>query len=264
VSITAVTELAALAVIVAIGVCIVYAIFELYAGQRAKSVKAIAAVEEIRKLQPQLLSLAQSVRLEGHALRQIATQIEAAVAALEKTITTAVEDSAKQQGRVVQQLLDHFDWREEQLADLVKGISDNIQNLREMQTTPAETKSEATNGNGNGNGNGNFIRLRREPLALDPELRFSALNDWVNSNYLSFLRRASRGWSAPADLISHIPAYFEAHAEITADDFLLIGTRGHPEKVAVRLDDHEFDGGGEPPSNRTELRDENKFAGSRS
>jgi hypothetical protein len=210
---TVVIGFAELAAIVAIGVCIVYVIF---------------------------------------VMREVTAQIGAAVAALEKT-SSCSQDSAKQRCGVVQELRDHLAWREEQLADLVKDISDNIQHLQEIQTTAAEAKSAT-------NGNGHYIRLRKELVGLDPEFRFSALNDWVNANYLSFLRRASRGWATPADLIAHIPDYFEAQAEVTTDNFLLIGTRGYPEKVAVRLDDNEFDAGsGELSSSRTELRDEDKL-----
>lgn len=96
--------------------------------------------------------------------------------------------------------------------------------------------------------------LRKEPAGLHPELRFLELNDWVNTNYLSFLRRASQGWTSPADLITHIPARFEAEAEISADDYLLIGTRGYPEKVAVLLIENENEEFEDHPIEAFEIR----------
>jgi hypothetical protein len=156
-------------------------------------------------------------------------------------ILKAIASLEKVQKKFFEELRDHLNWREEQLAGLVQDISDNLQKLEDRHSTAAEERHETVNGNGNGNGNGNdngrYIRLRKELLAMNPENRFSALNDWVNANYLSFLRRASHGSSTPAHLIAHIPAYFEAQAEITPDNFLLISTRGYPEKVAVRLDE---------------------------
>ena len=146
-------------------------------------------------------------------------------------ILKAIASLEKVQKGFLEELRDHLDWREEQIAALVQDISDNLQKLDDRHSTVAEAKGDTSNGNGH------FIRLRKELVAMDPENRFSALNDWVNANYLSFLRRASNGGYTPAHLISHIPAYFEAQAEISPDNFLLISTRGYPEKVAVRLDE---------------------------
>jgi hypothetical protein len=152
-------------------------------------------------------------------------------------ILKAIASLEKAQKSFLEELRDHLDWREEQIAALVQEVTDNLQRLEDRHPIASEQKHEPANGNGNGNGNGYYIRLRKELVAMDPESRFSALNDWVNTNYLSFLRRASNGGSTPAHLIAHIPAYFEAQAEISPDNFLLISTRGYPEKVAVRLDD---------------------------
>jgi hypothetical protein len=148
-------------------------------------------------------------------------------------ILNAIASLEKVQRGLLEEMRDHLDWREEQIAALVQDISDNLQKLDDRHSTVAERKDDTSNGNGNGH----FIRLRKELVAMDPESRFSVLNDWVNANYLSFLRRASNGGYTPAHLISHIPAYFEAQAEISPDNFLLISTRGYPEKVAVRLDE---------------------------
>jgi len=144
------------------------------------------------------------------------------------------------QNKFLKELRDHLGWREEQLAIMVEHIIENLQKLEDRHPAAGDEKVEkvvTANGNGNGNGNGHYIRLRKELLASNPENRFSALTDWVNTNYVSFLRRAANGPSTPAHLIAHIPAYFEAQAEISPDNFLLISTRGYPEKVAVRLDE---------------------------
>lgn len=136
-----------------------------------------------------------------------------------------------------------------QIEVSVAMISETFHNMQQTHGAAIEEKSDGANGNAY------YIRLRKDVVAQDAEIRFAALNDWVNTNYLAILHRASRGWSSPADLIAHIPAYFEAQAEISAGDILLISTRGYPEKVAVRLRDvdavnHEI------LSGRTDIRDE--------
>src|SRR5436190_1197282 len=68
-----------------------------------------------------------------------------------------------------------------------------------------------------------------------PEVRFSVLKQWTAINSLAILHRASRGWANANDLIATIPPYLEAQAEVLDDSVLLIGTREHPERLAIPL-----------------------------
>lgn len=89
-SIAVIVQFAALAVIAGIGLCVVYAIFEMrevYADQREKFLRAISAVEEFHKLQPGLVAVLERAQSDGHALQKIALQIEVSVAALRTAIT---------------------------------------------------------------------------------------------------------------------------------------------------------------------------------
>jgi hypothetical protein len=74
-------------------------------------------------------------------------------------------------------------------------------------------------------------------IAHHPQIRFSVLKEWTSKNMLAILRRASSDWKTTADLTSVIPAYLEPEAEIIDGRMLLIGTRGHEEKVAIPIRD---------------------------
>ena len=74
-SISVVVQFAALAVIAGIGVCVVYAIFEM------REVYG-AAIDDFKKLQPEITALLERVQSDGHALRKIALHIEVAVEGL--------------------------------------------------------------------------------------------------------------------------------------------------------------------------------------
>ena len=72
-----------------IGLCVVYAIFEMrevYADQREKFLRAISSFAEFQKLQPQFISVLERIESDGHALQKIAVQVEVAVAALKTTV----------------------------------------------------------------------------------------------------------------------------------------------------------------------------------
>src|SRR5262249_24449422 len=66
-------------------------------------------------------------------------------------------------------------------------------------------------------------------------IRFSILKDWMSTNMLAVLRRASLEWKTPDDLIAFLPAYLETEAEVLNNQILLIGTPGHNEKLAVPI-----------------------------
>jgi hypothetical protein len=68
-------------------------------------------------------------------------------------------------------------------------------------------------------------------------LRFSVLKEWLSVNTLGILHRASFPWHTANDLIAIIPSDLEAEAEILEKSILLIGTRGHAEKLAIPIRD---------------------------
>ena len=242
VSIAIIVQFAALAVIVGIGVCVVYAIFEMrevYADQREKFVRAVSAVEEFHKLQPEFISLLGRVESDGHALQKIAMQIEVAVAALKNTIISSLSAAADRQTNAIENFCDHVDSQEQELAKIVERLSENLLALPQARPAPSpqmnsEPKTE----------NGDYIRLRKEIVSGDPGVRFSVLKDWLSMNWLAILHHASRGWNAAPDLIANIPAYLEAEAEIHNGCVLIIGTRGHAEKLALPI--READSSSEP------------------
>ena len=100
-SLSMIVQFAALAVIAGIGVCVVYVIFEMrtvYSEQRDKFLRAISAVEEFHKLQPEFVSVLKQIESDGHALQKIAIQIEVSVAALRNaTWSSRIAPAPKQQ-----------------------------------------------------------------------------------------------------------------------------------------------------------------------
>jgi hypothetical protein len=80
-----------------------------------------------------------------------------------------------------------------------------------------------------------YACLRREVIRNDCRIRFSVLNDWLSINMLAILRRAFHDWKTVNDLIAIVPSYLEPEAEILDRQVLLIGTRGHSEKLAIPI-----------------------------
>jgi hypothetical protein len=236
-SIVIIVQFAALAVIVGIGVCVVYAIFEMrevYAEQQEKLVRAIAAVEEFHKVRPEFISLLQRVESDGHALQTIAMQIEGAVAALQNTISSSVNGAADRQTAVIEDLRDHIDSQEEGLAKIVERLSGNLPALPQPQPAmPPQAHPEPKTESGD------YLRLRKEIVSGDPCIRFSILKEWISVNLLAILHRASRGWNTATDLIANIPGYLEAEAEVLNGCVLIIGTHGHAQKLATPIRDVE-------------------------
>lgn len=249
-----VVQFTALGVIVVVGVCILCAIVamhKIYNEQRSGFLSAIKAVEELRKLQPEFLSVLHRVESDSHALQAIALQIEVSVAGLKHGVSASLFGAAERHTNALEELREHLESQEQRLVKILDNFS---------RPAPAEVdKTNAANGNGNGNGHGNgtggssghgsgsngsYVRLRKEVISHDPQIRFSVLKDWLNTNMLAILHRASRGCSSASELIATIPAHLEAEAVLTPERVLLINTRGCAEKVAVPLNpadpmDHE-------------------------
>src|SRR5437773_4041270 len=119
-------QLATLAVTAAIGVCVLYSIFQMrtaYTAQQEKFEHVISAVEQFSKLQPDFTSLVRSVESDARALQNIAMQIEAAVASVQNAIASSVTTAAGRQAAVAEDLRDHIDYPEERLAKPPDSIS---------------------------------------------------------------------------------------------------------------------------------------------
>jgi len=231
-SLEAIMQVAALAVTAAIGICVLYSIFQMraaYIAQQEKFERVIAALKQFSKLQPEVTSLVRSVESDGRALQNIAMQIEAAVASVQNAIASSVSCAAGRQAAVTEELRDHIDYQEERLAKTVDNISKILDTVSRLAEEPKnqEWKTQI----------GDYVRLRREVFGRDPHIRFSVLKDWISTNALAILHRASRGWSRANDLIASVPAHLEPEADIIGGSVLIIGTRGHAEKLAIAVRD---------------------------
>jgi len=80
-----------------------------------------------------------------------------------------------------------------------------------------------------------YVRVKKQIITPHGQIRFSILKDSISLNMLAVFRRASMDWKKPEDLIGFIPPYLEAEAEILNDQVLLVGTPGHPEKLAIPI-----------------------------
>jgi hypothetical protein len=116
---------------------------------------------------------------------------------------------------------------------ILADISEDVQRLIPAGT-PALLEYAEPNAE---NKDGGYVRRRREVIARDPQVRFTALQEWVSINMLAIFRRALRDWNTAKDLIAIIPAYLEAQAEILDGRILLIGTRGHTQQLAIPIRD---------------------------
>ncbi|MBI4471348.1 MAG: hypothetical protein HY646_01690 [Acidobacteria bacterium] len=209
-----IVELVALAVALMVGIAAVYVIFEMrtvYSDHQEKFVRVVTSVEAFQK----------RMESDSRALQEVAMQIERVVAELNTTIPESALGAAERQGMIVTELRNHLDHQESKLAEIAQHLADDVRSLQEFRRQPEHS-----------NGNGEYVRLSRDILANDSQLRFSLLKDWLAINTLAITRRACRPWTSPMQLIIGVPESLEAEAELQ-DGMLLVGTRGLTEKIAV-------------------------------
>ena len=233
-----VVQFATLAVIIGIGIFLVYAIFKMrkaYTDHRDQALRAISSIEEFHKIHPELISVLNRVESDGRALQGIAIQIESAVATLRDTAISSIKFAGDRQIEAIETLRDHLDSQEQELAKMVELLTQNLDDA--PNTLPAFPSNNSHAESESKADRGDYLRLRKEIVTGDPGVRFAVLRDWMTLNWLAILRRASRGWSTPADLIANIPSYLEPEAEVYGDSVLVVGTRGHAERLAVPLRD---------------------------
>jgi hypothetical protein len=223
-----VVELLALGLNAVVGAYLVYAIFQMrraYTEQRYRFVRAISAVEEFQKQQRETAEFLRHIESDGQALQKIALQVETAVASLNEGVSSSIMGAAERQAAILESLRDHLDQQEQRIATILEAFSETIRAIPAQREVSTETPRD----------NSNHSRLRRASLSQNAELRFSVLKEWVSINSLAILHRASRGWTTANELITTVPAYLEPEAEVLNEAVLLIGTRGHLEKLAVPL-----------------------------
>jgi hypothetical protein len=80
-----------------------------------------------------------------------------------------------------------------------------------------------------------YVRVKKQIITPHGQVRFSILKDSISTNMPALFRRASQEWKTANDLIGFLPAYLEPEAEILEGQVLVVGTPGHPEKVAVPI-----------------------------
>ena len=227
-SLGAIVELLALVTVLAVGAAAVYAVFEMrqvYAGQRDKFLRVITAVEDFQRLQPEFLTAMKLMQSDGHALQDIAVEIERMVAELNNSAGSAVKSLADRHASLLGDVRDHIDWQESKLVEACENISNDLRSLAETRARQPERPSDSTE----------YVRLGKDILEHDAQLRFILLTDWVALNILAIFRRAVVSWKAPKQLIAGVPDYIHAEAEVLEDGVLLVGARGHAENLAVPL-----------------------------
>jgi hypothetical protein len=239
-SLATIVQFASLAVVVFIGVCLVYVIFEMrtvYADHRDQFLRTVSAVEEFQKLQPEFVSILRRLESDGRALQEIAIQIEGTVAALNGAVGESVSGAANRHATAIDDLRDHMDSQQARLAEILERVSENMRPAALVSPPLPVPAQAAVQPVVRAAENGHYIRIRRELIENDSDLRFSLLKDWVSINTLAIIRRASLEWNSPNDLIAGIPAYLEPEAEMMMDRVLLVGTRSHTKKLAIPVGD---------------------------
>jgi len=112
-------------------------------------------------------------------------------------------------------------------AEEPKALATELEPRPQLSLVPPKPQPESRD----------YVRLRKEVIGQDAEIRFAVLKEWLSINMLAILRRACGEWKTASDLIAIVPAYFEAEAEIFNSDVLLIGTRGFPQQLAMPIRD---------------------------
>jgi hypothetical protein len=243
-------QFVAVAVTIATGLCVVYAIFatrSAYANQEQKLATVNSAIDQLKKLQSEFPAFIRRVESDGHALQKIALEIEAAVAMMKEAMGASMTAATERQITAIENLRDHIDIQEERLASILQDIAESLRPLPQvtqvlpsppppplqLPESPAEVRHDSVD----------LSRFRKEVLSHDPALRFSVLKEWMSVNSLAILHRASRGWTKAAELIANVPSHLEPEAEILEGAILVVGTRDHVEKLAAPL--HDLEGSSE-------------------
>jgi hypothetical protein len=168
------------------------------------------AMHHLQKLDRQSIASAKNLDSYRQDLQKLSSQIGTVAAA-----------AAERHADVIKSLHDH-DVKHETFANVLSNISETLSAI------PPARQKESQRDNG-------LSKWRREVLSQDPALRFSVLWEWCSVNMLGILHRAARGWNSTNDLTANIPTYLEPEADVLNNSILVIGTRQHPETLAIPL-----------------------------
>jgi hypothetical protein len=193
----------AIVLITVIG-CVVYQLVkmrDMYQSQSAEFARVISIVKDFKQLHPGMISLLQRLDDVGRN----SEVHKAGLAELDKRIEAHEV---------------HLTQSDARIGEIMEGLSNIIQEVGRK----AQTDSSL---------------MRKGILSQDVELRFNMLSDWLGKNSLAILRRAALSSRKVEDLIAIIPPSLQPEGEIVNEKVLLIGTRGHPDKHALMLDDND-------------------------
>jgi len=198
-----VTIAVAMVLIVVIG-CVVYQLIkmrDMYRSQSEELARVISVVKDFKQLHPGMISLLQKLDDVGRT-------------------SEAQKTGLSELDRRIEAHEAHLTQSDARIGEIMDGLSNIIQEAgRKVQTDSS--------------------LMRKGILSQDVELRFTMLSEWLGKNSLAILRRAAVSSRKVEDLIAIIPASLQPEGEIVNDKVLLIGTRGHPDKHALMLDDPE-------------------------
>jgi len=170
------------------------------------------AMHHLQKLDRQFITSAKNSDFYRQDLQKLASQIDTVAIDFKKALSASDAAAAERHADVIK------------IANVLANMSETLSAI-----PPARQKSgESQRDNG-------LSKWRREVLSQDPALRFSVLWEWCSVNMLGILHRAARGWNSPNDLTANIPTYLEPEADVLNNSILVIGTRQHPEKLAIPL-----------------------------
>jgi hypothetical protein len=179
---------------------------------------------------------AASIEQRAAAMNEICRHIDNQQTFIKDTLVqslTAISDvtcasfasSAKKHAAAMDELRSHVEVQELRLSEMVqllKTIADGVSALDKVRMAQVERQTDSA-------------KLRKDLLANDAALRFHLLKEWISTNSLAILRRATTAPASARDLISSAPETLEAEAELLEDRILIVGTRGHDERVALAL-----------------------------
>jgi hypothetical protein len=205
-SLAIISQWVALAVVLAVGAMLVYVIFEMrqvYGDHQEQFLRVISSVEEFQRLQPQFLSSIRRIESDGHALQDVALQIQTAVADLNAGMSAAIVSAADRQ------------------SSLISDFRDYLEQQETAKAVPEDGNS--------------YVRIPKVVLDTDGRLRLALLKNWLAANHLAILRRAGGTNLSSKDLIAGVPDYLQAESELLGHEALLVGTRGESDRITIHL-----------------------------
>lgn len=182
------------------------------------------AIHQLQKLDRQFTSSIRNLDSSRQDLQRTTSQLDTMTVDLKEALRATAAATAEKHAAAIQSLRDDFEAKHEQIATALANISETLSALPQARQKAGESQRDM-----------GLSKWRKDVLGQDPSLRFSVLWEWCSVNMLGILHRASKGWNSTNDLTANIPAYLEPEADVLANSILVIGTRQHPEKLAIPL-----------------------------